>query len=51
VIAVGGIGSAEDALRRLDAGAALLQIYTGLVYEGPGLIQNIHRALLARLRL
>lgn len=48
VIAVGGIGSAEDALRRLDAGAALIQIYTGLVYEGPALVRAIHRALIAR---
>ena len=35
VIAVGGIGSARDAMERLDAGASLIQIYTGLVYEGP----------------
>ncbi len=49
VIAVGGIGSADEALRRLDAGAALIQIYTALVYEGPALIHAIHRALLSRL--
>lgn len=48
VIGVGGIGSVDDALERLDAGAALIQIYTGLVYEGPGLVGDIHRALLAR---
>jgi dihydroorotate dehydrogenase len=48
VIAVGGIGSAEDALRRFDAGAALIQIYTGLVYEGPALVRDIHRALVGR---
>ncbi len=48
VIGVGGIASADDALERLDAGAALIQIYTGLVYEGPGLVADIHRALLAR---
>jgi dihydroorotate dehydrogenase len=48
VIAVGGIGSADEALRRLDAGAALIQIYTALVYEGPALIQAIHNALLSR---
>jgi dihydroorotate dehydrogenase len=38
----------DDALERLDAGAALIQIYTGLIYEGPGLVRDIHRALLAR---
>ena len=48
VIAVGGIGSADEALRRLDAGAALIQIYTALVYEGPALIHSIHDALLKR---
>ena len=48
VIAVGGIGSADEALRRLDAGAALIQIYTALVYEGPALIYSIHDALLKR---
>jgi dihydroorotate dehydrogenase len=48
VISVGGIGSADEALARLDAGAALLQIYTGLVYEGPGLVHSIHRAILDR---
>ena len=48
VIAVGGIGSADEALRRLDAGAALIQIYTALVYEGPALIHAIHNALLSR---
>jgi dihydroorotate dehydrogenase len=48
VIGVGGIESADDALERLDAGAALVQIYTGLIYEGPALIRRIHRALLAR---
>jgi dihydroorotate dehydrogenase len=48
VIGVGGIGSVDDALERLDAGAALIQIYTGLVYEGPGLVRDIHRALVER---
>jgi dihydroorotate dehydrogenase len=48
VVGVGGISSADDALERLDAGAALLQIYTGLIYQGPGLVREIHRALLAR---
>jgi dihydroorotate dehydrogenase len=41
VISVGGIMSADEALRRLDAGADLIQIYTGLIYRGPGLIREI----------
>lgn len=45
IIGVGGIGSADDALRMLDAGASLLQIYTGLVYRGPGLVREINEAL------
>jgi hypothetical protein len=48
VIGVGGISSVDDALERLDAGAALLQIYTGLIYQGPALVREIHRALAAR---
>ena len=45
VISVGGILSAEDAKRRLDMGAALIQLYTGLVYRGPGLVKEILRGL------
>ena len=48
VIAVGGIMSADDALQKFDAGAALVQLYTGYIYEGPGLIGKINRALLRR---
>jgi dihydroorotate dehydrogenase len=44
IIGVGGIFTADDALRMLDAGASLLQVYTGLVYEGPGLVGRIKRA-------
>ena len=44
VVSVGGIMSPEDAKRRLDMGAALVQIYTGLVYAGPGLVQKIIQA-------
>lgn len=40
VVSVGGIMSPEDAKRRLDMGAALVQVYTGLIYEGPGLVKN-----------
>jgi dihydroorotate dehydrogenase len=45
VVSVGGIMSPEDARRRLDRGAALVQIYTGLVYAGPGLVKKILRAV------
>ena len=45
VISAGGIMSPEDAKRRLDLGAALVQVYTGLVYAGPGLVQKIIRAV------
>jgi dihydroorotate dehydrogenase len=46
VIGVGGIHSAEDALEKIEAGADLVQIYTGFIYEGPGLIKQINKALL-----
>ncbi len=48
IIAAGGIMSADDALEKFDAGAALVQLYTGFIYEGPGLICAICQALLAR---
>jgi dihydroorotate dehydrogenase len=41
VVAAGGVMNAEDACRCLEAGAALVQIYTGLVYAGPGLVKEI----------
>ena len=44
IIGVGGIHSADDALRMLDAGASLVQVYTGFIYKGPGLIRAINRA-------
>jgi dihydroorotate dehydrogenase len=44
IIGVGGIHSPDDALRMLDAGASLIQLYTGLIYHGPGLIRQINRA-------
>lgn len=46
VIGVGGIHSADDAIEKLEAGAALVQVYTGFVYEGPALIGNICKKLL-----
>ncbi len=48
IIGVGGIASAADAIEKLDAGASLIQLYTGFVYEGPGLPAAINRALLQR---
>ena len=45
IIAVGGISSVADALEKLEAGANLLQIYTGLVYEGPALVKAINKAM------
>ena len=50
IIGVGGIHTPEDALEKLDAGAALVQLYTGFVYEGPAAVRNINRALLKRRR-
>ncbi|WP_423149483.1 quinone-dependent dihydroorotate dehydrogenase [Rubrolithibacter danxiaensis] len=46
IIGVGGIHSAEDAIEKLNAGASLIQLYTGFIYEGPGLIKRINEALL-----
>lgn len=47
IIAVGGIHSAADAIEKIKAGATLVQIYTGFIYEGPGLIKKINRAILS----
>ncbi len=46
IIGVGGIHSAEDAIEKLEAGASLIQLYTGFIYEGPGLIKKINKAVL-----
>lgn len=47
IIGVGGIHSAEDAIEKLEAGASLIQLYTGFIYEGPGLIKAINKKILA----
>lgn len=47
IIGVGGINSAEDAIEKLQAGASLVQIYTGFVYQGPSLVRKINRAILS----
>lgn len=46
IIAVGGIFTAEDAQEKLNAGASLVQLYTGFIYEGPGLIKQICKKLI-----
>ena len=46
IIGVGGIHSVKDALEKLDAGADLIQLYTGFIYEGPKLVKAINKALL-----
>lgn len=48
IIGVGGIHSAQDAIDKLEAGADLIQVYTGFVYEGPKLIREINKAILKR---
>jgi dihydroorotate dehydrogenase len=48
IIGVGGVMNPRDALAKFEAGATLVQVYTGLVYAGPGLVKQINRALLAR---
>lgn len=50
LIGAGGIASAEDAYARIRAGASLVQLYSALVFEGPGLVQRINRGLAALLR-
>jgi dihydroorotate dehydrogenase len=46
IVGVGGIHSAEDAIEKLKAGACLIQLYSGFIYEGPGLIKEINQAIL-----
>ncbi|MAL48813.1 MULTISPECIES: quinone-dependent dihydroorotate dehydrogenase [unclassified Methylophaga] len=48
IIAAGGIMSAEDAMQKLEAGAQLIQIYSGLIYQGPKLIQDIVKTIQKR---
>ncbi len=45
IIGVGGIHCAEDALEKLEAGASLVQLYTGFIYKGPGLIKTIGKKI------
>jgi len=48
IIAVGGIMTVEDAIEKIQAGADLIQIYTGFIYEGPSLVKRINKALVER---
>ncbi len=50
IIGVGGIDSVEAAREKLEAGADLVQVYTGLIYEGPGLLKRINAAFAARVK-
>lgn len=45
IIGVGGVASADDAYEKIRAGASLVQLYTGMIYEGPGLARSINRRL------
>lgn len=48
IIGVGGIMTPKDALQKLDAGADLIQLYTGFIYEGPGVVKRINKEILNR---
>jgi len=48
IIGVGGIHSADDAIKKIEAGADLVQIYTGFIYEGPKLIKQINKAIIKK---
>ncbi len=50
IIGVGGIHSAQDAIEKLEAGASLIQLYTGFIYEGPKLVKDINKTILKRQR-
>ena len=50
IIGVGGIFNADDAWQKITAGASLIQLYTGLVFEGPGIAKNIITGLRKRVR-
>jgi len=49
IIGVGGIHSADDAIEKLNAGADLIQVYTGFIYEGPAIAKRIKRTILQKL--
>ena len=45
IVAVGGIMTEQDALDKIKAGASLLQVYTGFVYEGPAIVKRLNKAI------
>ena len=49
IIGVGGVYTAEDVKAKLDAGASLVQVYTGFIYEGPAMIKRINKELVRSL--
>jgi dihydroorotate dehydrogenase len=49
IIGVGGIHTAEDAIEKLNAGASLVQLYTGFIYEGPALVKAINKKILEQI--
>lgn len=49
IIGVGGIHSAQDAIEKLEAGASLIQLYTGFIYEGPALVKAINKGILTKI--
>ncbi len=49
IVGVGGIFSGDDAWNKIRAGASLVQVYTGMIYEGPGLVRRINRELVRRM--
>jgi dihydroorotate dehydrogenase len=51
IIGVGGIHSAQDAMEKLKAGASLVQLYTGFIYEGPKLVKDINKEILKNFKL
>lgn len=51
IIASGGIHSVEDAMEKLDAGACLIELYTGFIYEGPLLVKRINKEILRKRKL
>ena len=50
IIGVGGIHSADDAMQKLEAGATLIQLYTGFIYEGPALVKAINKRILKEMK-
>jgi len=50
IVSVGGIDSADEAYKRIKAGASLLQLYTAIIYKGPGIVRDINLGLIERLK-